>query len=95
MNDPEFNSDETYRIYYPRIHSYVTHRISDTDEAEWLVQEVFRHFNEQLPTLDSSIPLVAHLFRIAHFLVTEWHRSRQDLEIRQISRPHGHRFSLN
>lgn len=75
---------EVYEATYQRVRNYLYSRTSNPETADDLAQEVYlRAWKGWEHYEDRGVPVVAWLFRIAHNLVTDYHRReaiRQRLE---------------
>lgn len=74
--DPEAFG-ELYRRNVERIYTYIYYRTGHVADAEDLTARTFHQALSHLPRYtDHGLPLVAWLYRIAHNLVANHHRSR-------------------
>ncbi len=74
--DPEAFG-ELYLRNVDRIYNYVYYRIGNTSDAEDLTARTFHQALSNLQRyVDQGVPFVAWLYRIAHNLVANYHRSR-------------------
>ena len=82
--------------YYDRITRYAYARIGDQREAEDIASEVFVKALKSLGSFEErGLPMGAWLFKIAHNLVVDYHRSKgerkqvdvESLEIESASKP--------
>jgi len=72
---------QLYELYLDRIYRYVYHRVGSTVEAEDLTEQVFLRAWEHLGSYnDRGLPFTAWLYRIAHNLVIDYHRTRKQTE---------------
>jgi len=74
-----------YDHYFPRVHDYVRYRVSDRQDAEDVIAEVFLKAMRELPRFEwhHRNSFAAWLFRIAHNLVVDFYRGReQDAVVR-------------
>lgn len=61
-----------YNRYQPAVYRYILYHIGDTAGAEMLTAEVFARLVEEVDRLDQrGPPLLAHLYTIAHDLISE------------------------
>ena len=68
---------ELYRRHVDRIYTYIYYRTGNTHDAEDLTARTFHQALTHLPGYtDHGVPFVAWLYRIAHNLVANHHRSR-------------------
>ena len=73
--DPEAFG-ELYRRCVDRIYTYIYYRVGNTSDAEDLTARTFHQALTHLPKYtDHGVPFVAWLYRIAHNLVANHHRS--------------------
>ena len=64
-----------YERYVDRIYSYIYYRVGNATDAEDLTARVFHRVLKALPRYsDRGAPFVSWLYRIAHNLVSNWHR---------------------
>jgi RNA polymerase sigma-70 factor (ECF subfamily) len=68
-----------YDHYFPRVHDYVRYRVSDRQDAEDVIAEVFLKAMRELPRFEwhHRNAFAAWLFRIAHNLVVDYYRDRE------------------
>ncbi len=67
---------ELYRRHVERIYTYIYYRTGNTTDAEDLTARTFHQALTHLPKYtDHGVPFVAWLYRIAHNLVANHHRS--------------------
>lgn len=75
-HDPEAFG-ELYRRNVDRIYTYIFYRVGNTADAEDLTARTFYQALSHLPRYqDQGVPFAAWLYRIAHNLVANHHRSR-------------------
>jgi len=72
-----------YDHYFPRVHDYVRYRVSDHQDAEDVIAEVFLKALRELPRFEwhHRNSFAAWLFRIAHNLVVDYYRDREQDEV--------------
>lgn len=77
QHDPEAFR-ELYRVYFPRVYSYVAYRLQRAPEVEDAVSEVFLRVIEKIPTFRhrGAGSFAAWIFKIAHNLISDSRRSR-------------------
>ncbi len=76
-NDPEAFG-ELYERNVDRIYAYIYYRVGNESDAEDLVARTFYQALANLPRYtDRGLPFAAWLYRIAHNLVANHHRSHQ------------------
>jgi len=74
--DPEAFG-ELYQRYVTKIYNYIYYRVSNQDEAEDLTARTFFRALRKIDSYEErGLPFSAWLYRIAHNLVANWHRSR-------------------
>ena len=74
--DPEAFG-ELYERYVTRIYNYIYYRVGDQDEAEDLTARTFFRALRKIGSYEErGLPFSAWLYRIAHNLVANWHRSQ-------------------
>jgi RNA polymerase sigma-70 factor (ECF subfamily) len=74
--DPEAFG-ELYQRYVDKIYNYIYYRVGDPEEAEDLTARTFFRALRKIDSYeDRGLPFSAWLYRIAHNLVANWHRSR-------------------
>ena len=67
---------ELYERYVDKIYNYIYYRVSDQAEAEDLTARTFFRALRKIDSYeDRGLPFSAWLYRIAHNLVANWHRS--------------------
>lgn len=72
---------DLYAHYLPVIYRYVFYRVADVHEAEDLTETVFVKAWEALDRYRSTeAPFTAWLYRIAHNLLVDRHRTRKSVE---------------
>lgn len=75
---------QLYDRFQPEIVRYLTYRVGDPDTAEDLAQQVFLKAWQAIPRYeDRGVPFKAWLYRMAHNLMVDHHRTRRpttDLE---------------
>ena len=75
---------QLYDRFLPEIVRYLTYRVGDPDTAEDLAQQVFLKAWQAIPRYEErGVPFKAWLYRMAHNLMVDHHRSRRpttDLE---------------
>jgi RNA polymerase sigma-70 factor (ECF subfamily) len=71
-----------YDHYFPRVHVYVRYRVSDRQDAEDVIAEIFLKAMRELPRFEwhHRNSFAAWLFRIAHNLVVDTYRRREQDE---------------
>lgn len=62
---------------YQKIRSFVRRRISQEQDQEDLVQEIFLKFKKNLPTIQHQDRLLPWLYRIAVNQITDYYRSKR------------------
>ncbi len=73
--DPEAFG-ELYERYVDKIYNYIYYRVSDQAEAEDLTARTFFRALRKIDSYEErGLPFSAWLYRIAHNLVANWHRS--------------------
>ncbi len=73
--DPEAFG-ELYERYVDKIYNYIFYRVSDPSEAEDLTARTFFRALRKIDSYEErGLPFSAWLYRIAHNLVANWHRS--------------------
>jgi len=73
--DPEAFG-ELYGRYVDKIYNYIFYRVSDQAEAEDLTARTFFRALRKIDSYEErGLPFSAWLYRIAHNLVANWHRS--------------------
>lgn len=67
---------QLYHRYFPRVYAYVSYRVGRVQDAEDLVAETFLRVMEGLGRFEwrHDASFAAWLFRIAHNLVSDFHR---------------------
>jgi len=74
--DPEAFG-ELYERYVTKIYNYIYYRVGDQEEAEDLTARTFFRALRKINSYeDRGLPFSAWLYRIAHNLVANWHRSQ-------------------
>ena len=74
--DPEAFG-ELYERYVAKIYNYIYYRVGDQDEAEDLTARTFFRALRKIGSYEErGLPFSAWLYRIAHNLVANWHRSQ-------------------
>ena len=74
--DPEAFG-ELYERYVTKIYNYIYYRVGDQDEAEDLTARTFFRALRKIGAYEErGLPFSAWLYRIAHNLVANWHRSQ-------------------
>lgn len=71
-----------YQHYFQQVYRYIAVRIRLQSDVEDLTAQVFVTMLEKLPTYRGDGVFAAWLFRIAHNMVIDYHRSRQYREVR-------------
>ncbi len=67
---------ELYERYVDKIYNYIYYRVSDQAEAEDLTARTFFRALRKIDSYEErGLPFSAWLYRIAHNLVANWHRS--------------------
>ena len=67
---------ELYERYIDKIYNYIYYRVSDQAEAEDLTARTFFRALRKIDSYEErGLPFSAWLYRIAHNLVANWHRS--------------------
>lgn len=68
-----------YDHYFPRVHDYVHYRVSDRQDAEDVIAEVFLKALRELPHFQwhHRNSFAAWLFRIAHNLIVDTYRRQE------------------
>ncbi len=67
---------ELYERYVDKIYNYISYRVSDQAEAEDLTARTFFRALRKIDSYEErGLPFSAWLYRIAHNLVANWHRS--------------------
>jgi RNA polymerase sigma-70 factor (ECF subfamily) len=79
-----------YDHYFPRVHDYVRYRVSDRQDAEDVIAEVFLKALRELPRFEwhHRNSFAAWLFRIAHNLIVDYYRGRERDEVVPASPEH-------
>jgi RNA polymerase sigma-70 factor (ECF subfamily) len=68
---------ELYQRYVTKIYNYTYYRVGDQEEAEDLTARTFFRALRKIGSYeDRGLPFSAWLYRIAHNLVANWHRSQ-------------------
>ena len=68
---------ELYQRYVTKIYNYTYYRVGDQEEAEDLTARTFFRALRKIGSYeDRGLPFSAWLYRIAHNLVANWHRSK-------------------
>lgn len=68
---------ELYQRYVSKIYSYIYYRVGNQDDAEDLTARTFFRALRKIGAYEErGLPFSAWLYRIAHNLVANWHRSR-------------------
>ena len=68
---------ELYERYVDKIYSYIYYRVGDQAEAEDLTARTFFRALRKIGSYEErGLPFSAWLYRIAHNLVANWHRSQ-------------------
>lgn len=68
---------ELYQLHADQIYKYCAYRVSNPTEAEDLTAQVFLKAWQAIPRYEiSGAPFLAWLYRIAHGLVVDYHKSR-------------------
>jgi RNA polymerase sigma-70 factor (ECF subfamily) len=72
-----------YDHYFPRVHDYVHYRVSDRQDAEDVIAEVFLKALRELPHFQwhHRNSFAAWLFRIAHNLVVDTYRQHEQEDV--------------
>ena len=74
--DPEAFG-ELYERYVTKIYNYIYYRVGDQEEAEDLTARTFFRALRKIGSYEErGLPFSAWLYRIAHNLVANWHRSQ-------------------
>ena len=74
--DPEAFG-ELYERYVTKIYNYIYYRVSNQAEAEDLTARTFFRALQKIGSYEErGLPFSAWLYRIAHNLVANWHRSQ-------------------
>ena len=74
--DPEAFG-ELYERYVTKIYNYIYYRVGDQEEAEDLTARTFFRALRKIGAYEErGLPFSAWLYRIAHNLVANWHRSQ-------------------
>lgn len=68
---------QTVRRERPRLLSFIQKRISDTDEAEDILQDVFYQFTEAYRTVKSIDRVTSWLFTVARNKITDRYRKKK------------------
>jgi RNA polymerase sigma-70 factor (ECF subfamily) len=76
-----------YDHYFPRIHAYVRYRVHGQQDAEDIIAEVFLKAMRGLSGFKwrHENSFAAWLFRIAHNLIADYYRRREQVEIVEIA----------
>src|SRR5512138_3641029 len=83
-SDPEAFG-ELYERNVDRIYNYVYYRVGNESDTEDLVARTFYQALANLPNYtDRGVPFAAWLYRIAHNLVANFHRSHQRWQVASI-----------
>jgi len=68
---------ELYERYVTKIYNYIYYRVGDQEEAEDLTARTFFRALRKIGSYEErGLPFSAWLYRIAHNLVANWHRSQ-------------------
>jgi RNA polymerase sigma-70 factor (ECF subfamily) len=78
---------QLYDHYFPRIHAYVRYRVCGQQDAEDIIAEVFLKAMRGLSGFKwrHENSFAAWLFRIAHNLIADYYRRREQVEIVEIA----------
>src|SRR6476469_4501493 len=70
---------QLYNLYFPRLYSYISYRVGRVQDAEDLTAAVFLKVVEELDRFQwrRDHSFAAWLFRIAHNLVSNFHRDNR------------------
>lgn len=75
---------QLYRIHYPTVAAYVHRRVSNRDDADDIVSEVFIAMVKGLPGFRwSGVPFGVWLYRIAINKISRWARQRRSIVLDQ------------
>jgi len=67
-----------YELYLDRIYQYIYYRVGCPTDAEDLTEQVFLKAWEAMPRYrEQGVPFSAWLYRLAHNLVVDFHRTRK------------------
>ena len=70
-----------YQIHLDSIYRYIYYRVANATEAEDLTEQVFLKAWEHLAGYDQrGLPFASWLYRMAHNLVVDYHRTRRPTE---------------
>jgi RNA polymerase sigma-70 factor, ECF subfamily len=61
--------------FHTRLHHFVARRVSDPDDAEDIVQEVFVRLHQKIDTLQDERHLHAWVYQITRNMITDYYRS--------------------
>jgi RNA polymerase sigma-70 factor (ECF subfamily) len=88
---------QLYDHYFPRIHAYVRYRVCGQQDAEDIIAEVFLKAMRGLSGFKwrHENSFAAWLFRIAHNLIADYYRRREQVEIVEIALNPGASVSGN
>ena len=72
-----------YDHYFPRVHAYVRYRVRSQQDAEDIIAEVFLRAMRKLRSFKwrHENSFAAWLFRIAHNLIVDYYRRREQVDI--------------
>lgn len=74
--------DDIIRQNQPKLHRYVRGRVSNSDEADDIVQDTLYQFVRTIRALDNPIAHVsAWLYTVAHNLIVNHHRQQREEQI--------------
>ena len=69
---------QLYQIHLDSIYRYIYYRVGNAAEAEDLTEQVFLKAWEHIAAYDQrGLPFAAWLYRVAHNLVVDYHRTRR------------------
>lgn len=82
--DPEAFG-ELYERYVTKIYNYIYYRVGNQEEAEDLTARTFFRALRKISSYEErGLPFSAWLYRIAHNLVANWHRSQSRRKVVQL-----------
>ncbi len=74
------HTEQTWKIYHAKLHSFIQSRVGDTSIADDILQEVFLRIHSAISSLKKESKIQSWIYQITRNAIIDYYRSHKTME---------------